>query len=314
MRIGLVVDATCDIPADLYEQYGISVLPISIKIGTSVFADTRNEQATLNFLDSDIAEGGVDAETSSFSVEQIRDLFLKRLVIDHDYVFCLTVMRSRSPVFDNATQASFAILNEYKPIRTAAGHNTPFALRVIDTQNVLAAQGVVVLEAARMMAAGEPPPKIRARLEHLIPDVHGYLVVRDLHYMRARTRKRGDTSVSLLSASMGSMLDIKPIIHGCAGQTAPVAKVRGFDNAARKLMQHVAERVRDGLLTPDVCLSYGGPLEELRALPGYASLREMCAGKGVTLHETVMSIAGMINVGKGCLMIGFAAPGQRLGE
>ncbi|MFZ5636486.1 MAG: DegV family protein [Pseudomonadota bacterium] len=312
MRIGLVVDATCDMPSALFEKYRIEVLPISIKIGETTFADTRDEHATLTFIESDVAERGIDAETSSFSVEQIRDLFLRKLVIDFDYVFCLTVMRNRSPVYDNANQASFAILNEYKPIRQAAGHNTPFSLRVIDTQNVFAAQGVTMLEAAQMIAAGEQPPKIRARIEQLVPKTHGYLIVRDLQYMRARTKKRGDTSVSLFSASVGTMLDIKPILHGCSGNTEPVAKVRGFEAAARKLFMYAVDRVRGGLITPNVCMSYGGPLEEMRALGGYESLRSVCVEHGVTLHESVMSMTGMVNLGKGCLMLGFAAEGQTL--
>jgi DegV family protein with EDD domain len=312
MRIGLVVDATCDMPSAVLQQYGIVILPISIKIGDTVFADTRDEGATLNFLDSDIAERGIDAETASFTVDQIRDLFLKKLVIDYDYVFCLTVMKNRSPIYNNASQASFAILSDYKPIRAAANHNTPFSLRVVDTQNVFAAQGVTMIEAARMIAAGEQPPKIRARIEQLVPKTHGYLIVRDLQYMRARTKKKGENSVSLFSASIGTMLDIKPILHGNSGQTEPVAKVRGFDAAARKLFIYAAERVRDGLITPDVCMSYGGPLEEMRALAGYESLRSVCADHGVTLHESVMSLTGMVNLGKGCLMLGFAAEGQTL--
>jgi DegV family protein with EDD domain len=314
MRIGLVVDATCDMPSSILEHYGIVILPIGIKIGDTQFADTRDEQAAATFIESDIGERGVDAETSSFSVDQIRDLFLKRLVIDYDYVFCLTVMKNRSPIFNNATQASFVILNDYKPIRVAAGHNTPFSLRVIDTQNVFAAQGVTMIEAAQMIAAGEQPPKIRGRIEQLVPNTHGYLIVRDLHYMRARTRKKGEASVSLFSASVGSMLDIKPILYGNRGQTSPVAKVRGFDNAARKLLVHVADRVRGGLLSPNVCMSYGGPLEEMRALPGYNSLREMCLTHGVALHESTMSLTGMVNLGKGALMLGFAAEGQLFKE
>ena len=310
MRIGLVVDATCDMPSSILEKYGIVILPIGIKIGETVFADTRDEQAALAFIESDIAERGVDAETNSFTVEQIRDLFLKRLVIDYDYVFCLTVMKNRSPIFNNATQASFVILNDYKPIRTAAGHNTPFSLRVIDTQNVFAAQGVTMIEAAQMIAAGEQPPKIRGRIEQLVPNTHGYLIVRDLHYMRARTRKKGEASVSLFSASLGSMLDIKPILHGNRGETGPVGKVRGFDNAARKLFAYVVDRVRSGLLSPNVCMSYGGPLEDMRALPGYSSLRDICLSQGVVLHESTMSLTGMVNLGKGALMIGFAAEGQ----
>ena len=64
MRIGLVVDATCDMPSAIFEQYGIEILPISIKIGETTFADIRDEDATLAFLESDVAERGIDAETS----------------------------------------------------------------------------------------------------------------------------------------------------------------------------------------------------------------------------------------------------------
>lgn len=309
MRIGLVVDSACDMPAEFFERHRVVVLPITVKIGDAVLADHRNEQATLQFLESHIATRGAEAETMPFTVQQIRDLFLDRLVIDYDYVFCLTLTRSRSPIFDNATKASFGILNDYKPIRTAAGHNTPFALRVIDTQNLFAAQGLPALEAIAAIALEESPPKIRARVEQIAQITQGYMIPRDLHYLRARTRAKGDKSVSLLSASLGSTLDIKPILHCNRGQTAPVAKVRGFDAAARKLFLHTVERVRGGLGSPNVCMSYGGPLSEMRALPGYNSLRGVCADHGVNLYESVMSLTGMVNVGKGALMIGFAADG-----
>lgn len=314
MRIGLVVDSACDLPADFFERHRVVVLPITVKIGDAVLADHRNEQATLQFLESHIATRGAEAETMPFTVQQIRDLFLDRLVIDYDYVFCLTLTRNRSPVFDNATQASFGILNDYKPIRVAAGYNTPFALRVIDTQNLFAAQGLPALEAVAAIAMEESPPKIRARVEQIAHITHGYMIPRDLHYLRARTRAKGEKSVSLLSASLGSTLDIKPILHCNRGQTAPVAKVRGFEAAARKLFLHTVERVRAGLGIPNVCMSYGGPLNEMRALPGYNSLRGVCVDHGVNLYESVMSLTGMVNVGKGALMIGFAADGPAFSE
>ncbi len=306
MRIGLVVDSACDLPAEVYEKHRIVVLPISVKIGEAVLADHRNEEATLQFLESHIATRGAEAETMPYSVTQIRELFLKRLVIDYDYVFCLTITRSRSPIFDNATQASFGILNDYRPIRAAAGYSTPFALRVIDTQNFFSAQGIPTIEAADMIAAGESPPKLRARIDHIAQCTQGYMIPRDLHYMRARTRLKGDNSVSLFSATLGTALDIKPIILGHRGQTTPVAKVRGFEPAARKLFMHTADRVRSGLLSPNVSVSYGGMLDEMRALPGYNSLRGICLDHNVNLHESVMSLTGMVNVGKGALVVGFA--------
>ena len=289
----------------------ITILPITVRIGDAVLADYRNEQATLEFLHAQIAERGAEAETMPFTVQQIQDLFLQKLVIDYDYVFCMTITKTRSPIFDNATQASFAILSEYRPVRMAAGHDTPFALRVLDTQNLFAAQGITAVEAVRLRAAGEGAPKIRARLEHLAMHTHGYLVPRDLYYIRSRARKKGDRSVSLFSAALGTALDIKPVLHGYRGETGPVAKVKGFEPAAQKVFAHTIERIRAGLMTPTVCLSYGGELSELRALPGYDDLRVTCASYNIELFESVMSLTGMVNVGKGALVVGFAAEPHR---
>lgn len=311
MRIGLVVDSACDLPLEYLQRNRIHLLPITVRIGQAVLADHRNEEATLQFLNTHLAERGFEAETTPFSVQQIRDLFVSEFAIEYDYVFCMTITKTRSPVYENANQASFAILNDYRPVRSAAGINTPFALRVIDTLNLFAAQGITAVEAVRLRDAGEGAPKIRARLEHLALYTHGYLIPRDLNYLRARTRVRGDRSVSFLSATLGTALDIKPVLHCNRGETGPAAKIKGYENAAQKLLEFTARKAgatgADGLLTPTVCLSYGGELAELRSLPGYERLRTTCRDNNVELFESVMSLTGMVNVGKGALVVGFAA-------
>lgn len=307
MRIGLVVDSACDLPLEYLQRHEITVLPITVRIGDAVLADHRDERATLQFLNTQIAEHGAEAETMPFTVQQIQNLFLQKLVIDYDYVFCMTITSSRSPIHDNAMQASFAILNDYRAVRAASGHDTPFALRVVDTQNLFAAQGITAVEAVRLRAAGEGAPKIRARLENLALYTQGYLVPRDLYYLRNRARTKGDRSVSLLSAALGSALDIKPVLHCNRGETAPVAKIKGFDLAVERLFAFAVKRIESGLMTPTVCLSYGGELSEMRALPGYENLRLACIANNIELFESVMSLTGMVNVGKGAVVVAFAA-------
>ena len=311
MRIGLVVDSACDLPKEYLERNGIDILPITVRIGDAEQIDYRDQQATLDFLRSHVAERGANAETVPFSVEQIRDLFLERLVIDYDYVFCMTITKTRSPIYDNAQQASFAILNDYRAVRAAAGNATPFALRVIDTQNLFCAQGILPVEAVRLREAGEGAAKIRARLEHLALHTHGYLIPRDLYYLRTRARMKGDRSVGLLSAALGTTLDIKPVLHGYRGETGPAAKIKGFEPAAQKMFEFAGRRVRDGLMTPTLTLCYGGELDEMRALPGYQPLRDICAEQNVEVFESVMSLTGMVNVGKGAVVVGFAAEDRK---
>ena len=311
MRIGIVVDSACDLPSDFIEREKVTILPVTVQIGQAVLSDTRNEEATLNFLTGETAERAFEADTTPYTVQQVHDLFLSKLVLDYDYVFCITTTRSRSGIYDNAVQASYTILNEYKAVRQAAGNNTPFALRVIDSQNVFAAVGLLAVEAARLRAAGEGAPKIRSRLEHLVLHLHGYMVPPDLHYLRNRIKKRGDKSVSFFSAALGTALDIKPVLHCNRGDTAPAAKVKGFDQATEKLFDYVGDRVAQGLMTPTVGLSYGGELEQMRALRGYERLRARCAEHNVEVFESVMGLSGMVNVGKGALVAGFAGEAPR---
>lgn len=308
MRIGIVVDSACDLPLEYIHGHGLTLLPITVRIGEAVLADQRNQQATLEFLEHKSEELMAQAETQPFSVQQVQDLFLRKLVIDYDYVFCMTITKTRSPIHDNAQQASFAILNDYKGPRGAAGINTPFSLRVIDTQSLFAGQAIAAVEAVRLRDAQEGAPKMRARIEQIALATQTYMVPRDLNYLRARTRHRGDRSVSFLSATLGSALDIKPVLHCNRGETGPVAKVKGFDTAAQKLFAFAARRVRDGkLLTPTLAMSYGGPLEDMRRLPGYVELVETCRMHRVEFFESLMSLTGMVNVGKGALSLGFAS-------
>jgi fatty acid-binding protein DegV len=180
-------------------------------------------------------------------------------------------------------------------------------MRVIDTRNLFAAEGPATIEAARMIAADETPAAIRERLLHVANNTYGYMLPRDLYYLRARAKKKNDRSVGLVSAMLGSALDIKPILQCHRGETGPVGKARGFEQGAQMLFDYATRRVRAGLLVPTMCVSYGGDLSVLARLPGYAELQAACAETGVTLTEAPMSITGMVNVGEGAVTLGFAA-------
>ncbi|HEX7342591.1 MAG TPA: DegV family protein [Rhodanobacteraceae bacterium] len=307
MRTGLVMDASCDLPQAFVNQHHITVLPIHVDVDGEEFDDHRDEGEIQRFIDEQSGVRHHAAATEPCSAEAIQNLFLGDLVARFDCVFCLTVSASRSPTHANATQASFSILKNYRSVRELAGQQGPFLLRVVDTQSLFAGSAVVVAEAVRLIAEGQGPAQIRERLTDISHDTYGYLLPRDLHQLRAQARKKGDHSVGLIGATLGSALDIKPILRGWRGETQAVAKMRGFDAGAEALFRHTAERIRAGLRTPFVAMSYGGPLVEMRALPGYAQVPEACTECGLQLLESPMSITGMASVGEGALAVGFAS-------
>lgn len=307
MRMGLAIDASCDIPQGFLEQHGVTVMPITVRVDSETFLDNRDPAEVRRFIDRKLGDRSHSAETEPCSVEEVQKLFLEKLVLEQDCVFCLTVTSTRSPINDHVNKASFAVLKHYRAAREQAGLSGQFLMRVIDTRNLFAGTAPAIVEAARLVQAGETPPAIRERATYIANHSYGYMLPRDLYYLRARAKKKGDRSVGLFSAVLGSALDIKPLLRCFRGETGPAGKVRGFEHGAQALFGYAVERVRAGLLVPAMCVSYGGDLAELDPLPGYAALRTACAEHGVELMEAPMSITGMVNVGEGAITLGFAA-------
>lgn len=306
MRIGIVVDSSCDLPPEFIQGNNIKILPSAIRVDNDLFADERDPEATLAFYESHIGDKTHDAETRPFSVDEIERIFLERLVLDFDYVFCLPVWRARSRLYDNCTKAAFAILSSYRKYRARAGVNGVFSMRVVDSRTLFAGQAVQAAEVAHMVQSGNQPNEIRQRLGELVEQTVAYMVPADLAYIRQRTMHRGEKSINLATYLIGTALDIKPVLALYREQTQPVAKLRGYKPAVEKMLEHVARIVYDGqLVSRHVCVSYGGDPAAILQMPGYAELDVACRSRGVTLLRTFMGAVVGVNVGAGALSVAY---------
>lgn len=145
-------------------------------------------------------------------------------------------------------------------------------------------------------------PKVDAFTQH----VHAYLVPEDLVYVRTRARARGDRSVSWLGYQLGTMLDIKPILQAYRGETGPLDKVKGYDNAVKKLFEMAAAEIKRGLRTNVVCFSYAGNPDVIRQNRDYQSFVKYARANNVETLLSVMSISAGINMGPGSFAMGYA--------
>lgn len=313
MRIGLVVDSACDLPREFLDKHGVLIMPITLRIGDALIEDRRHPEETQAFYARHLDRKGDDdfAESIPYSVSQIERLFLERLVLDYDYVFCLTITSTRSPIFDHAMQASRAILTKYKAIRREAGMEERFGLAVLSTRNLFTGQAVPVAEAVRLIRQGGLPSEIGLRLKHLIEETHTYLVPADLFHIYRRASKKGDTSLSWGSYTLGSWLNVKPILHCHRDITTTVDKVRGFEAGVEQLFDKAVRRIADGLDSPSICISYGGEPSAVIKLPGYARLAKAAEDNGVEILVSPMSKTAAVNVGPGALSLAFAAKGHQ---
>lgn len=313
MKIGLVVDSACDLPKDFIHAEGVVVMPITLRVGDQRIEDRRDPEETLAFYARHLDRKSEDfAESIPYSPAQIEALFLDRLVLEFDYVFCLTITGTRSPIFDHAMQASRAILGKYKAVRRAAGVPERFGLAVLSSRNLFAGQAVPAAEAIRLIRQGATPSEIGERLRRLVDCTHTYLVPADLYHLYKRAAKKGDRSLSWGSYTLGSMLDVKPVLHCHCDETQTVDKVRGFDVGVEQLFSRAAAQIAAGLEAPHVCISYGGAPQAVRALSGYARFAETAAAHGIELLISPMSKTAAVNVGPGALSLSFAARGHRV--
>lgn len=313
MRIGVVVDSACDLPKSFIDEHGVVVMPITLRIGQALVEDRRDPAETHDFYGIYLDRKAEDfSESIPYTTEQIERLFLERLVLDYDYVFCMTITSGRSPIYDNAMKASRAILTKYKQVRREAGVPERFGLAVLSSRNMFTGQAIQAAEAIRLIRQGATPSEIGERLRALVDNTHTYLVPADLFHIYKRASKKGEKSVGWASYTLGSMLDVKPILYCNQDQTAPVAKVRGFESGVGKLFAHAGVRIREGLEAPFVCISYGGPLENLSALPGYKEMRRIAAEHAVEVLVSLMSKTAAVNVGPGAVSLAFAANGHTL--
>ena len=309
-KIGIVVDAACDLPRSFLEQHGLEIMPINMQFGTMTFKDVRDPEQTMEFYRRYVAEKELEITTAPLSVKAIKDWFLDQLVLKYDRVLVVTVSSTRSPVFENATKASFMILSGYKERRKAAGMEEQFALRVLDSKTLFTGQAVVVYEALRLLQSNQAEvafDRLRQHVESFSQDVHAYLVPNDLYYVRARAHQKGDKSVGWFKYQMGTMLDIKPILRAYRGETEAVDTVRGFENAVKKLFEMASAAIEKGLLTKVVCMSYAGNPEDVKGFPGYDDFIKVAHAHKVETTLAVMSTVAGIHVGPGAFSLAYAA-------
>ncbi|MGM0773158.1 MAG: DegV family protein [Pseudomonadota bacterium] len=307
MRVGLIVDSACDLPYEFSRKHDLFVLPVTAVIDGQTYIDGHDPVRTQEFYQSGLLQKGHHAETQAFSAEQTHDLFMEKIVTQFDVAICETVTRSRSLIFQNATEAMNSVMSHYQEARKAAGRDGKFSMRVIDSKQIFAGQGLLAAHTLRLIEQKLSKNALRNEVEMFTDRIYTCVIPRDLHYIRERARKRGDKSVSALVAFLGKALNITPVIFGLGAEGQPAAKTRSFDIAVEKVMNYAVGRVEAGLLTPYVSLSCGLTWTEIEDLPGLNRLRDACEKNGIELLLSQMGITSSIYVGPGSLCLALAA-------
>ncbi|HAX10888.1 MAG TPA: fatty acid-binding protein DegV, partial [Marinobacter hydrocarbonoclasticus] len=203
MRVGLIVDSACDLPYEFARKHDLFVLPVTAIIDGQTYIDNHDPVRTQEFYQSGLLQKGHQAETRAFTAEQIHDLFMEKIVTQFDIAICETVTKSRSLIFQMATEAMNSVLANYEGAREAAGRDGRVFMRVIDSKQIFAGQGLLAAHTLKLIGQNVSKNALRHEVETFSGKIYTCVIPRDLHYIRERARRRGDKSVTWACRSVG---------------------------------------------------------------------------------------------------------------
>lgn len=307
MKTAVVIDSACDLPADYIQRHEMYLLPNKLILGDQVLNDHRETDLTLAFHNRHARSRNLKAVIEPCSASAIAELFLDHLVIAHDRAMLMTIAQTRSLLFQNATEASFAIVRGYRERRQRAGLSTPFQLNVLDSKTAFAGQAVLAHEVIRLLQNPELPfGELRRQAEAFRRYIRCYLLLDDLPRFRRQPSEKAGNGMGFLNYHLGSLLGLKLVVRFVEGESEPALKARGFEPALAGLFDLARLEIDQGLRSPLATISYAGDPQWLRQKRAFIEFEHHVRQWGIELMVSVMSATGALYLGPNAVSLAFA--------
>ena len=223
MTVRIVTDSACDLRGEEVEQYGIEVVPLSIRFGAKEYVD-REELTVSEFYR--LLEGSEELpETAAPAPGKFDAAFRRQLEGGATAVVCINISAGLSATMQSAQTAAD---NLKADLPDAVVH-------VVDSRSITAGLGSIVITAAQMGEAGASADDIVAAVEGLSDRTQVFGALDTLEYLKKGGRVGG------AQALVGSMLAIKPIIDLSSGAVEEAGKQRTRKKSLRWLRDKLAE-------------------------------------------------------------------------
>ena len=226
-RIGISADSSCDLSAELAEQYGIAVIPQAIIMDGKTYRDGIKLKPADIFRH--VSEGGEICSTTAINTAEYCGVF-SELRKECGALIHFTIGSGLSSCYQNAVLAA----------------NEVPGVTVVDSMNLTTGIGYLAVAAAKMAAAGMELEEITAKLEELKAHMDVSFVIDKLDYLKKGGR------CSAVTAFGANLLNIKPSICMKNGTLAVEKKYRGaFRQCVRRYIEERLDAVKDRCV-PDI--------------------------------------------------------------
>ncbi|MDI6870557.1 MAG: DegV family protein [Bacillota bacterium] len=280
--LAIVTDSTSDLPDDLLRRYEITAIPLTVDVGGRSYRD-RVDLAPDQFYDLLEAQKGVH-RTSQPSPGVFLDVY-RQLVKTGKKVIAIHLSSVLSGTCRTAELARQHLIDQ-----GVAGEED---VTVVDSLNGSMGMGWQVLAAAEAAGLGKGREEVLRLIERVRERVKLFLHVSDLEYLHRGGR------VGAVSALLGSLLNITPLLTVVNGGVVAAAKLRGKQQVVRKYVELVGEAWAAAQAAGSrfyLSVMHAHALEEARALRDRL-VKQLVLAEQPLLVETGPVIGGHVGPG-----------------
>ncbi len=221
-NVKIVTDSACDLPPEVAARLGVTVVPLWVRFGSEEFKD-RVDLSIDDFWQR-CADTGALAQTAAPSAGVFEQTFRDIAAAGSSTSEIVAVMLSGAL---SATIESVHL--------GAQAVSDTIGVRVIDSQFVSIAQGLLVKLAAELAMSGTSADEIENTLEDARSRTSLYAALDTLENLRKGGR------IGAAQSLLGSVLSIKPLIKIAGGEVKPDGRQRTRARALAHLRALVEE-------------------------------------------------------------------------
>lgn len=224
-KFTLVTDSTCDLPIDYYRAHNVELLYLSCIMDGVTYDGKTNILDEKKFYEQ--VRTGALPTTSQVNPEQAGQCFNEILKKDNNILYL-----AFSSGLSGTYQSGVIAANEIKE------ENPDANIVVIDTLCASLGEGLLLYYAIKLRDEDKTLEEVAEWVEAHKLNVAHAVTVDDLFHLQRGGR------ISKASAVIGSMINIKPMIHvNDEGRLINIGKMRGRKKALSNLLDMMEERL-----------------------------------------------------------------------
>ena len=305
MRLAIIADASCDLPASIAQRNQLQIIPLTITSKGQQQLIKQQPEANNGFYQNHNSSDIAQAESTAPSVQQIIDFLQEQAIYQFDQLLLIAPCQRISSTLSHLRAAVATAQPAFEQLRQQAQIQTPCRIRIVESQSGYAGYGLVAYHALHLLhEKAQSVDKIKKPINDFVQQATTFV----LPGRAARSYPLLSNAPFQLSWLQQQRLKLTRSIACCKIRTSKVQNLTSFKEQSAVqdfLLTIYDELTRTKLINHLINISYAGPLPELRVIPALKILQAHAQDKGGRIVYSVMSPANATQLGAGAITVAF---------